>query len=246
MPISLSKKHIDWLKQHGIGTLHHVGAKLPEDTFLEAPCSLKRMQVQHSLHLGAFSYAVSGYYFGCRIGRYCSIGEEVQIGRHPHPLHWFSTSPFFYSNPINVMDMEWSGVTPYIPHKDFKRQGPPTKVKITHIGHDVWIGHGAFILPGVTIGTGAVVAGEAVVTKDVPPYAVVAGSPARVVRYRFDEPIRYALLESCWWNYAPWQLLGVQTDSPISLLNHVARLKKENVPIYSSDIINLAKLEQFL
>ena len=67
------------------------------------------------------------------------------------------------------------------------------------IGNDVWIGSGAMILSGVTIGDGAVVAARAVVTKDVPPYAIVAGNPARLVRYRFDEATIAALLEAAWW-----------------------------------------------
>ena len=74
-------------------------------------------------------------------------------------------------------------------------------MKQTTIGNDVWIGQGAFIKGGVTIGDGAIVAAHAVVVKDVPPYAVVGGVPARVIKYRFDEDAIKDLLEIKWWNY---------------------------------------------
>jgi acetyltransferase-like isoleucine patch superfamily enzyme len=69
------------------------------------------------------------------------------------------------------------------------------------IGHDVWIGHGAIIMPGVTIGHGAIVGSGAVVTKNIPPYAIAVGVPAKVIKYRFDEPTIQALLSIEWWNW---------------------------------------------
>jgi carbonic anhydrase/acetyltransferase-like protein (isoleucine patch superfamily) len=69
------------------------------------------------------------------------------------------------------------------------------------LGHDVWIGHGAIVLPGVTIGTGVAVGAGAVVTKDLPPYAVAVGNPARILRFRFDEAVRAALLRIAWWDW---------------------------------------------
>ncbi len=72
-----------------------------------------------------------------------------------------------------------------------------------HIGNDVWIGHGVFIKEGVTVGDGAVIAAGAVVVKDVPPYAIVGGSPAKIIKYRFDEKTISKLLELQWWNMDP-------------------------------------------
>jgi len=69
---------------------------LPSNVIFEPPCSIKKLNIEYSIQLGAFSYGVSGYYFASKIGRYCSFGENVQIGRHSHPMHWISTSPFFY------------------------------------------------------------------------------------------------------------------------------------------------------
>src|SRR6267154_3760508 len=104
MPVKLTQELIEKLQSLGVSTLLRPGVMLPDDVVFEPPCSLKWMGVNHSLHLGAFSYAVSGFYFGCRIGRYCSFGEQVQIGRHAHPMHWASTSPFFYWQYKDVLD----------------------------------------------------------------------------------------------------------------------------------------------
>lgn len=86
-------------------------------------------------------------------------------------------------------------------------QGKPfARTNPVRIGHDVWIGDGALILPGVTIGTGAAVASRAVVTRDVPPYAIVGGNPARIIRYGFDGQVVERILGTQWWRFAPWQM----------------------------------------
>ena len=175
------------LEQAGIEVLPRGPSKqvaLPRHTVLEAPGSLKWTDYEHSIEMGAFSYQVSGYCFAARIGRYCSFGEEVQIGRQNHPMSWVSTSPAFYlGDKLFELGHGFAWSKEYHEFK-FSFEGPPTKVRITEIGNDVWIGHGAYIAAGVTIGDGAVVGANAVVTKDVPPYAVVAGNPATIKRWR--------------------------------------------------------------
>ncbi len=228
------------LKKKGVSTLHNPGVVLPADSVFEPPCSFKWMNIQHSIRMGAFSYAVSGFYFACRIGRYCSFGEQVQIGRHGHPMHWVSTSPFFYWPIENVLDQPVLEAGDFAPHRDFNRRTPPVKLQYTDIGNDVWIGHGAFILPGVTIGDGAVVAAHAVVTKDVPPYAVVAGVPAQVIRKRFSEKDVGTLLESKWWDFAPWQLKGATLDDLDRFISHVADLRDRGVDVYTGEKVVLS------
>ena len=137
--------------------------------------------------MGKYSY--SGYdcqLIACDIGAFCSISDHVFIGGAEHPLDWVSTSSIF-------QDVKHSGSV-----KRFARHKVPD-TKRTVIGSDVWIGHGASIKQGVIIGHGAVVGTGAVVTHDVPPYAVVAGVPARIVKYRFDETTIQLLLDSRWW-----------------------------------------------
>jgi acetyltransferase-like isoleucine patch superfamily enzyme len=242
MPIKLTQDLIDKLAARGVSTLLSPGALLPDNVVLEPPCSLKWMQVQHSLHLDAFSYAVSGFYFGCRIGRYCSFGENVQIGRHPHPMHWFSTSPFFYQDYQGVFDAPPPDGHTLQPAVDFPRQAPPVQAMITTIGNDVWIGHGAFILPGVKVGDGAVIAAMSVVTKDVPPYAVVAGCPAQVKKYRFPEKRLERLAKSHWWDFAPWDLKGAPVDRFPAFFDFLAKIKSEGKQPYRPEKLQLSTL----
>ncbi|MBU1667015.1 CatB-related O-acetyltransferase [bacterium] len=110
------------------------------------------------------------------IGKYCSIANNVSIGQGEHTLNKVSTSSLFYENKYEELTKE-----PCV------------------IQNDVWIGTDSIILRGVTIGNGAVVGANSVVTKDIPPFAIVAGSPARILRYRFDSEKQYKILETQWW-----------------------------------------------
>jgi acetyltransferase-like isoleucine patch superfamily enzyme len=120
------------------------------------------------------------------IGHFCSIANHVAIGGGQHPIDWVGTSPVFYEGRDSVAKK----------FSSFDRD-PPRR---TVVGCDVWIGYRAIIIQGVKIGHGAVVGAGSVVTHDVEPYAIVAGAPARLLRYRFDEPLRSALLASAWWD----------------------------------------------
>ena len=127
------------------------------------------------------------------IGRYCSISHGVKIGVGPHPLDRVSTSPLFYSSGRGLVSKD--------SYDEFGDKG------YTEIGSDVLIGCNSIILAGVHIGHGAVVAAGSVVVKDVPPYAIVGGNPAKVLRYRFSEEQVVALLKSEWWMREPDDLL---------------------------------------
>lgn len=144
--------------------------------------------------LGKYSYVC----YDCEIvntdiGGYCSISDHVFIGGAEHPMQWVSTSPVF-------QNVRHSG-----PIKRFAKHNLPAS-KRTIIENDVWIAHGAIIKAGVKIGNGAVVGAGAIVTKDVPPYAIVAGCPAKVIKYRFDENIIQGLLKTQWWNLSEEKL----------------------------------------
>lgn len=121
------------------------------------------------------------------IGPFCSLGSHIRAGGVAHPSHFVSTSPVFLSHKDSVK-------------AKFARHEYLPQVK-TIVGADVWIADGAYIKAGVTIGHGAIIGMGSVVTRDVPPYAVVAGNPARLVRYRFDEPVIEGLLRSEWWTW---------------------------------------------
>ncbi len=138
------------------------------------------------------------------IGRYCSIANDVIIAASEHPITNFSTHPISY-------DVE----------------NYPGKETKTIIGNDVWLGTRAIIKKGVTIGDGAVVASGAVVTKDVPPYAIVAGVPTKIIKYRFEEETIKALLDTQWWTF-PLEKLQDLKNLPIEeALKKLQAIKKE-------------------
>ena len=157
---------------------------------------------------GAYSYCHGSFRSGsAAIGRYCSIAG----GAHPmgpsHPLERVSTSMISYSP--RYVDVARSfgcddyTVTPYDQEGDLVR-----------IENDVWIGEDALIADGVTVGNGAVLAARTIVTRDVPPYAIVAGVPGRVIRSRFPPQLVEALLETRWWDYNFCDLPRAHLDPP--------------------------------
>jgi chloramphenicol O-acetyltransferase type B len=146
------------------------------------------------------------------IGAFCSIGNRVSIGGVAHPAAFVSTSPVFLSHKDSVQAK--------FAHHAFL---PELK---TRIGHDVWIGEGVFIKAGIQIGHGAIVGMGSVVTRDVPPYAIVAGNPARLIRMRFEEKVVAALLDMAWWDLPEAELrrVAVHFNDPEQMLRNEGRL----------------------
>ncbi|MEM9138195.1 MAG: CatB-related O-acetyltransferase [Pseudomonadota bacterium] len=140
------------------------------------------------------------------IGGFCSIANSVTFGGAMHPTDYVSTSSAF---------LEWKDS---LKHR-FAHHPTPER-KRTTIGHDVWIGTGAMVRPGVQVGDGAVIGMGAVVTRDVAPYDIVGGNPARVIRNRFEPEITAALLELAWWDMddAEIQALAPLFTDPEALL----------------------------
>jgi chloramphenicol O-acetyltransferase type B len=123
----------------------------------------------------------------CDIGPFCSIASRVTIGGAAHPTHYVSTSPVFLSHKGSL-------------RTKFSNHNYLPQLR-TNIGADVWIGDGAYLKAGIKVGHGAVIGMGAVVTRDVPPYSIVAGNPARVIRSRFSEDTVRAMLELAWWDW---------------------------------------------
>jgi acetyltransferase-like isoleucine patch superfamily enzyme len=165
------------------------------------------MEMGGNVTLGHRSYGepiVRGDISNVTIGKYCSIAQGVIVdcGWH-HNVDWVTTYP------LNV-------IVPSLTHI----QGHPKSNGDIIIGNDVWIGEGAVIMGGVTIGDGAVVGTNAVVAKDVEPYAIVAGIPARKVRMRFDAQAIAELIKIAWWNWSDEQ---VAEAGPLLLQNDIKK-----------------------
>ena len=168
-----------------------------------------------NVEMGKHSYC--GYdceIYDAKIGNYCSIAGQVHIGGSEHPISWVSTSPVF-------QDAGRSD-----PPKRFVKKDIPAPKK-TIVGNDVWIGFGAIIKQGVTIGDGAVVASGAVVTKDVAPYSIVGGCPAKHIKFRFSENIINDMLAIKWWDLSDVDISKVAEyiDNPTEFIEMAKSIK---------------------
>ena len=168
----------------GISILATVDASSQVDQLANINAKVK---VYHST-VGSYSYVGSNSRIVyANIGRFCSIAGEASIGMGTHTLNKLSTCPVFTER-SNGTGHSWCKESLEFPYKKI------------NIGNDVWIGKRVMVMGGVSIGDGAVIAAGAVVTKDVPPYAVVGGVPARIIKYRFTDNEIRMLLDLKWWN----------------------------------------------
>lgn len=206
---------IDWLN------LVRARARFPQALYVNSPgVSLdavlgmkvgigRDVVINAGVSIDDYSYINRGaIVFSGQIGKFCSIAHYAQIGAEVHPTEFLSTSPFIYGN-SNIIGAS----------ANFNEFPHPPK-----IGSDVWIGSHAVIMQGVTIGHGAIVGAGAVVTKDVDPYAVVAGVPAKLLRRRFNDQLCEDLLKLSWWEL-PLETLEqwkAKIGDPGELLNSIS------------------------
>ena len=146
--------------------------------------------------IGLCSYIGADCCLEGTIGRFCSIASEVKMTYGTHPKQMMSTSPVFYSINTKQCGISYCTRTKFEEHI---YADTINKIPII-IENDVWIGYRATILSGVRICNGAIVGANALVTKDVPPYAIVGGVPARIIGYRFDKDRINYLIKLAWWN----------------------------------------------
>lgn len=192
-----------WIKKRGAklaGGLESMSKR--SELIIEDCVELGHVELRaRHVEIGAHTYIRSGTHLSLvsSIGRFCSIASDVFIGqeKYTHPSDWVSSHPFQYTDaPLTYT----------------------ARTDMTEIGHDVWIGHSAMIMEGVTVGTGAIIATRAVVTQDVPPYAIVAGFPAKIIRYRHAPDIIERLLASEWWERDIAELKALPMDRPEAFL----------------------------
>jgi phosphonate metabolism protein (transferase hexapeptide repeat family) len=174
----------------GLAPLIDATARLSQ-TELGAYCEVGARTMLLDVTMGDYSYVVNDSQITyTAIGKFCSIAAMTRINPGNHPMQRASQAHFTYR-----ASTYFPGESDEADFFDWRRSHH------VDIGHDVWIGHGAIILPGRGVGTGAVVAAGAVVTKDVAPYTIVAGNPARAIRRRFPDDIADRLHELAWWDW---------------------------------------------
>lgn len=190
--------------------------------------TLDKQVTNPNIVVGRFSY-YSGYYHGhsfddCArylmrdagvdrllIGSFCSIGSGaafIMAGNQGHRNDWISTFPFYWMPEVPAFSGSANG---FLPAGD------------TVIGNDVWIGSEAIIMPSVSIGDGAVIGTRAVVTRNVAPYTIVGGNPAKVIRSRFEDRAVQTLLEMRWWDWPEEALLEAMpliTSGDVEMLHN--------------------------
>lgn len=176
--------------------------------------------------MGAFSSSNSALPINSVVGRYCSIASNVGRMQGNHPMDRFTTSMITYDSKV-------SAFVDY--HEDFdnnfgKVNNPEENLMPIVIGNDVWIGQDVrFVSKGISVGNGAIVAGGSLVTKNVPPYAIVGGVPAKVIKYRFSDKIIEKLQKLEWWQYGYGDFKGIEPDDNIEeFIYKIEELRESN------------------
>lgn len=174
--------------------------------------------------IGIFSYLGNDSEIkNADIGRFCSIARNVAIGAPEHPLDWVS------SHPIQYDGLRWfDSIEAWGEFSDDSEVFRGNR-KRTRIGNDVWIGRNAIIRQGVTVGTGAVIGANAFVNRDVPPYAIVGGVPAKVIKHRFPPEMIERLLASEWWTLDMPEELRRLYSKPLAFLDLLEDMKAKDL-----------------
>lgn len=182
--------------------------------------------------MGSFSYAHSPVNPYLTIGRYCSISWGLVTTGPRHPIDWLSSSNITFDSQANTVRTfeEDHGLQGQFHRGDPRKLEKPYPV----IGNDVWIGQNVTLNRGVTIGDGAVVAAYSVVTKDVPPYAIVGGNPAKIIKLRFPSDLVDRLLATKWWDAHPTKLMELNFENIEETITYLEE-HSDSIPRYEPE-----------
>ena len=202
--------------------------KYPMEKTTKAVIFLKNFIKNPNIQIGDYTYydgrdnpekfetenVIFGYTSRLVIGKFCQIayGTKFLLSDANHQINGFSTFPFFAFGSINQSCPEWNDYKPDLPNKGD-----------TIIGNDVWFGHESMIMPGVSIGNGAIIAARSVVTKDIPPYSIVGGNPAKILKVRFSDDVIAKLQKIQWWN---WDYDKITSNIQIIVSANIEKLEK--------------------
>jgi virginiamycin A acetyltransferase len=187
--------------------------------------------------IGSFSYSYSALPEGMVVGRYCSISSGLRVLDSTHPTGVLTTSAITFRPKNKLFEgLATERLAQFAADFDVDGgKGMPV------IEHDVWIGANVTLAMGVRIGTGAIVASNAVVTADVPPYAVFAGNPGAVKKLRFAQSLVQDLLASRWWDADPRFLFDLDFTQPDAVCRRLA-IEGDELPRFEPDVLELAPL----
>jgi virginiamycin A acetyltransferase len=188
-------------------------------------------ETSHLCSMGAFSYShASELTYGVKIGRYCSIAKNVSVMGATHFVDWISTSPKFYRNGYHELKQRET------------THHARTRRKI-NIGNDVWIGANVVLKSEVNIGDGVVIASNSVVTRDLKPFGIYAGVPAKLIRMRFSDDIIEQIEKLKWWRYSIDDLAGLTANDPAVFVRKLGeRLAKGSIKEFNPPIVRLSDL----
>lgn len=192
-----------------------------KNTKIDIPVAIgKDAEIHANSSIGSYTLVNNNtvVYSNTSIGKFCSIARFVEIGVASHPIDFLSTSSFQYNSVLFKH-----------PNNTFKRNIKYDGHPQTIIGNDVWIGAKSIIQSGVKIGHGAIVGALSYVNKDIEPYTIVAGSPARPIKTRFSEEIIQQLLNLNWWDFQPIELKDIQFDNIELAIKQLTQLKNNNI-----------------
>ena len=187
--------------------------KLDQEPYLHPGASVRNSQLGHFVEIGEGTHilesVLGNYSYTARyadiaysvLGKFVNVAAFTRLNPGEHPYHRASLHHFMYRS-----SYFWPDEPDETAVFDWRRSRP------VKVGHDTWIGHGAVIMKGVTIGDGAIIAAKAVVTKDVPPYGVVAGTPAKLIKWRHPRGIADRLQALAWWDWSHEQLKAALPD----------------------------------